>query len=37
VMAQLQQVIGPHGAFVLATFVNTVVKPSITIYNPIVH
>lgn len=37
VMAQLQQALGPHGAFVLTTFVNTVVKPSITIYNPIVH
>jgi hypothetical protein len=37
VMAQLQQVLGPHGTFVLTTFVNTVVKPSITIYNPIVH
>lgn len=36
VMAQLQQVLGSHGIFVLTTFVNTVVKPSITIFNPIV-
>jgi hypothetical protein len=35
VMAQLQQMLGPHGTFVLTTFVNTVVKPSITIYNPV--
>jgi 4-hydroxy-3-methylbut-2-enyl diphosphate reductase IspH len=37
VMAQLQQTLGSHGAFVLATFVNTAVKPNVTIYNPIVH
>lgn len=37
VMAQLQPVLGSHGTLVLLTFVNTVVKPSITIYNPIVH
>jgi hypothetical protein len=37
VMAQLQQVLGPHARYVLTTFVNTVVKPSITIYNPTVN